>query len=179
MGNFQIRVVDKVVISCYKLHMIKVLGILLSLVLFIGATPTLAIPNLSNAALKTSGTQRTLILPPQAEISPVISLGSGIDPQTGKKVEGLAIIHYKNGFSHKPNHGGGNNPGSSCYTYISNGAKWKTVEQWVTNTNNTRGLPDYFILANLIANISKWEDATDGNVTNGIGLDVLGQGAST
>ena len=38
---------------------------------------------------------QTLVLPPAADNSPVISLGSAIDPATGKKVDGLAIIHRK------------------------------------------------------------------------------------
>ena len=159
--------------------MVKVLASFLSLVLLFGTTPVLAVPNLSNATLTTPGVQRTLVLPPSAENSPVISLGSAVDPGTGEVVEGYAIIHYKTNFSHKPNHNpGGGSTGSSCYTYISSGAKWKSVEPWIVNPVNTRGLSSDFVFANIGTDIAKWEDATDG-VINGSGVDVLGSGATT
>ena len=154
-----------------------VLTLLAFLSLFLWSNPALAV-NLSSATLETPGTQRTLVLPPSADNSPVISLGSAVDPQTGKMVEGYAIIHYKRNFTHKPNHNPGGSTTSSCYTYISSGAKWKSVEPWIVNPANTRGLSSGFVFANIGADIAKWEDATDG-VINGSGVDVLGSGATT
>lgn len=160
--------------------MLRLGAVLLSLVLLLAASPVWAKPHFSTANLTTPGTERTLILPTPADNSPVISLGTAVDPQSGKLVEGLAIIHYKKAFTHKPNH----NPGdkgvktTACYSFLSNGAKWKAVEPWVVNPANSRGLTDDFVFNNLTANIAKWEDATDG-VINGSGLDVLGQGATT
>lgn len=159
--------------------MLKFWGILLTLTLLLAAPVVWAKPNFSSANLSTPGTERTLVLPAAADNSPVISLGTAVDPASGKLVEGLAIIHYKKGFNHKPNH---NPPDkgtkSACYSYLSNGAKWKAVEPWVVNPANSRSLTDNFVFNNLAANIAKWEDATDG-VINGSGLDVLGQGATT
>lgn len=151
----------------------------LSLVLLLAASPVWAGPHFSTANLSTPGTERTLILPAPADNSPVISLGTAVDPASGKLVEGLAIIHYKKGFTHKPNH----NPGdkgvkTTCYSYLSNGSKWKGVEPWLVNPLNSRGLDGNFVLNNLTANIGKWEDATDG-VINGAGVDVLGNGATS
>lgn len=138
-------------------------------------------PDFSNATLETSGTTQTLVLPTPADNSPVISLGTGVDPQTGKAVEGLAIIHYKKDFTHKPNHpgGGGGTTTSTCFSFLSKGAKWKTVESWVVNPANTRSLTDTFVFNNLSSNITKWEDAADGTVGNGVSVDILGNGSQT
>lgn len=133
-------------------------------------------PDFSNATLDTPGTTRTLFLPPVADNSNVISLGSAVDPGTGKVVEGIAIIHRKSPV--KPS---GAKPGGSttCYTYLSKGAKWKSVEPWMVNPANIDGLGGTVVFNLLTGGISKWEDATDGNVTNGTGIDVLGSGAIT
>jgi len=155
-----------------------VLTLLALLSLFLWSNPVLAV-NLSNATLETPGTQRTLVLPPSADNSPVISLGSAVDPQTGKVVEGYAIIHYKNSFTHKPNHNPGGPIASSCYTYLSSGAKWKSIEPWIVNPANIRGLLGDFVFANIGADIAKWEDASDGVVGNSLGSNILGDGSST
>lgn len=139
-----------------------------------------AAPNFSNATLKTPGTERTLVLPQAADHSPVIHLGSRIDPETGGVVEGYAFVHYKNanakGGSAKPPKP---TPQPTCYGFLSSGAKWKTVEPWLVNPTNSRGLAADFLLNNLTADISKWEDAADGVVGNGMGVDILGDGVLT
>lgn len=133
------------------------------------ATSALAVPS-------TPGTSRTLVLPQSAGHSNVISLGTAVDPVTGKQVEGLAIIHPKQN-SAKP---GGNKGGSvSCYIYLSSGAKWRNVEPWIINPANLRNLEAASASAILSQGVSKWEDATDGVVGNGVGVDVLGESATT
>lgn len=136
----------------------------------------LAAPPLEIATLDTPGIVRTLVLPPSSDNSPVISLGTAVDPGTGKVVEGIAIIHRKT-----PAKPSGPKPGGSttCYTYLSKGAKWKTVEPWIVNTANIDGLVEMTVFNLLSGGVSKWEDSTDGNVGNGVGIDVLGQGATT
>lgn len=157
----------------------KTAAIFSLLALLLGSAPAFAAPNLSNANLETATTQRTLVLPPQADNAPVISLGSAVDPQTGKVVDGYAIIHYRRNFTHKQNHKPGSPSGSSCYTYIGSNTKWKVIESWIVNTSNTRGLDSNFVLTNLGDDIAKWEDAADGNVGNGSSIDILGNGSST
>ncbi len=144
--------------------------------IFIFSGAVLAVPPLQTATLDTPGTTQTLVLPPAADNSPVISLGTAVDKRTGKVVEGLAIIHRKS-----PAKPSGAKPGGSttCYTYLSKGAKWKTVEPWLANTTNSRGLVGATVFNLLAGGVSKWEDATDGTVGNGVGVDVLGPGATT
>lgn len=103
--------------------------------------PALAIPTFTPAELSTPGVLRNLFLPGAAENSPVISLGSAIDPQSGKTVDGYAFIHYKPGFSHKPQHSGGSgDTASACYAFIARGARWKATENYLVDPTNTRGL---------------------------------------
>lgn len=118
---------------------------------------------------------QTVVVPNQAtDNSPVISLGTAVDPTSGKVVEGYAIIHYEKGFAKPPWAGGPGNGGggtSSCFSFLAAGAKWKTVEPWIVNPANTRGLAGDFVLDNLSGDIAKWESAAS--------FDILGNGSST
>lgn len=135
------------------------------------------------AQLTTPGTERVLQLPPAADNAPVISLGTAVDPASGKTVEGLAIIHYKREYHHRPDHSGGPGGGapavSSCYSWLARGARWRTVEPWVLNGANTAGLTSDFLLADLGGDIGKWEDAGDGTLGNAVSVQMLGDGALT
>ena len=156
----------------------KIVAAVSSLILLTGVA--LASPPLQTATLSTPDTVGTLSLPPAADNSPVISLGTAVDPGTGQVVEGLAIIHRKS----SPARPGKPKPGTdTCYTYLSSGAKWKTVEPWIVNPANLDNIGVGTSSANLVFNIldngvSKWEDATDGVLGNG-GVDVLGPGTTT
>lgn len=136
-----------------------------------------------SSELDTPGTSRLLVLPPAADHAPVISLGTSVDPRTGKVVEGFAIIHYRKGYHHRDGHGGGpgggDTNGSKCFSFLAQGAKWRTVEPWMVNPSNLVGLDGVFVANNLTQDIAKWEDATDGVLGNGAGNDVLGNGSVT
>lgn len=146
-------------------------------------SPAWAMPNLGAATLSTSGTSRTLVLPPAAAHSPVISLGTAVDPQTGKMVEGYAFIHPEKSFAHWDNHakggkGGAKGGGKQCFSFLAKGAKWRTVEPWVMNSSNSAGLDESFVFNNLSFDIAKWEDAADGAIDNIQGADILGDGSN-
>ncbi|OHA50393.1 MAG: hypothetical protein A3A97_03525 [Candidatus Terrybacteria bacterium RIFCSPLOWO2_01_FULL_40_23] len=142
---------------------------------------TFAIPVSANFlstsyALNTPGVNKTLNLPPSADNSLPISLGSAVDPQSGELVEGYAIVHYKENAARPSGSGRGE---AVCYGYLGKYAKWQTNEPWVVNATNTRALDPDFILTNLSSNIAKWEDAADGTVGNLSGMDILGDGTLT
>lgn len=145
--------------------------------LFLATVNVGAVPPLTSAQLTTPGTTRTLVLPPAADSAPVISLGTGLDPTSGKLVEGYAIIHYREGALKpaKPPRGGG----TKCYGFLAQGAKWKTMEAWVVNPANSEGLASDYLLANLSQDVSKWEDAVDGTTGDGNSVEILGLGSST
>lgn len=132
---------------------------------------------------KGNSAKQVFSLPANAvEVAPgVFSLGSARDPQSGKVVEGLAFVHYKQDPA-KPDHAvkpAKPSKSSPCYAFLSKGAKWKTLEPWMVNPDNPSGLSPDFVFSNLTADIAKWEDAADGMVGNNVGVDILGEGTIT
>lgn len=159
--------------------MVKKLLTFIALFLFIAlVSPVSASSQRQVATLDTVGTHQTLYLPWQADNSPVISLGTAVDPASGKVVEGYAFVHPKNAPA-KPPWAGGNSGATKCYGFLARGAKWKTIEPWLVNPSNSRGLTGNFVLNNLGDDIVKWEDAADGTVGGGGSIDILGNGSST
>lgn len=111
------------------------------------------------------------------EVSPgVFSLGSAI--VDGEQVEGYAFVHYRDGLSRKS---GNAIAGSSCYGFLSKGAKWKTIEPWIVNPANIRGLDGNFVFSNLDSDISRWETAAGKNIlgSGSITSDILAADMST
>ncbi|MAG59428.1 hypothetical protein CMO96_01415 [Candidatus Woesebacteria bacterium] len=165
--------------------------------LVLATTPVLAQgPDRVAATLSTPGTERGLVLPPAADNSNVISLGQAVDPQSGKVVEGFAIVHPKKakgkpdgtpgngGGGGKGNGGGGGGGGggddtSSCYGFLAKDAKWKNVEDWIVNPDNNDGISDASVLSILSGGVDKWEDAADGEVDDGNSVNIVGSGSIT
>jgi hypothetical protein len=113
------------------------------------------------------GSGKSFSLPEAAGNSPVISLGTALDPGTGKMVEGYAIIHHKNKNAKggvKPEKPGKPSTDSQCYTFLAKGAKWKSVEPWFVNAENNSNLLSGFVLDNLVTDIGKWEIAAEYNI---------------
>lgn len=100
----------------------------------------------------------------------VFSLGHALDVD-GRVVEGFAIVHYKENFAKPPWAGGGKKTDSTCYGFLAKGAKWKTVEPYIVNPANTRGLDESFVVNNLALDINKWEKAA--------GVEIVGEGFAT
>lgn len=149
-------------------------------------------PRFGLATVNPSGGRATVLIPEHAiEVAPgVFSLGTGLDH--GRIVEGYAFLRYKKGFG-KPTGcnndgkcqgwedpscadctgGGGNGEsnGSTCYGFLSKGAKWKALEPYLVNPANTKGLDETFVVSNLATDVEKWETAA--------GVDILGSGGAT
>ena len=143
---------------------------------------------------KTHPSGKMVAMPAHAvEVAPgVFYLGKAVDK--GKVVEGYAfmlkskkefvkpVTDCGNGICELgenarkcPADCGGGDPEepdtSSCYGFLSKGAKWKTVEDYVVNLYNDDGLNEGFIVDNLAMDIDKWEFA--------VGVNILGEGSST
>jgi hypothetical protein len=130
----------------------------------------------------------TVTIPSHAtEISPgVFFLGTAVS--NGKLLEGYAFVDYKEGFG-KPTGcnyngvcqgwedatcddcAGGAEPDSSCYGFLAKGARWRVIEPFIVNPENSRGLSGSFVLNNLAKDIVKWENAS--------GKEILGLGSLT
>ena len=132
-------------------------------------SPAIAIPD--NASDKA----KVKVPEDAVEIAPgIFYLGSVI--HHGKVVEGLMVFHHKAGHSGGPGGGGGTGgdttgDDSKCYSFLARDAKWKTVENWLVNPSNIRGLTESEILTHLSSDVKQWEDAS--------GTDILGVGAET
>ena len=118
----------------------------------------------------------------------VYKLGKAVD--NWKVVEGYAIVHYKEKFGKPgitcgngicdagenakkcPADCSGSEPDtSSCYGVLARGAKWKSVEPYVVNPSNARGLDEIFVADNFAVDVAKWESAAS--------VDILGDGSVT
>ncbi len=121
---------------------------------------------------------KTVAIPSNAvEVAPgVFSLGTALD--NGRVVEGLMFVHYKKENAKPPWAGGGSGSSSKCYGFLANGAKWKTIEPYMVNPANTKGLDATFVTGNLAMDIGKWETAANFNI---LGNEIAGivDGADT
>lgn len=102
----------------------------------------------------------------------------GAATEKGETVEGYAFVGYRKGFG-KSNSVGKAAGSSSCYGFLANGAKWKTIESYIVDPRNVSGIDETVIRNNIALNISKWENAALknilGNETTGIvdGVDTV------
>ena len=137
----------------------SIIVVVLSLTLL--ASPVLAKPADSVKSFK---------LPDNAvEIAPnVFSLGTTYDKQSHSMVEGYAFIHKKNDAKQNAIKGP---KAPSCYGFLANGAKWKSIEPWIVNTSNGDGLSELFVFDTISSDIGKWESAAS--------ADILGDGTKT
>ena len=80
------------------------------------------------------------------EVAPgVFSLGSAIDPQTGRIVDGYAIVKYKEGNHHRAGHGGAGGGETSCFSLYAKGARWKTTESYEVDSSNNDNMSVQFV----------------------------------
>ena len=151
-----------------------IFGVILLMSIFIISAFILAKPGTSVSATNSDSNSRVTIPAHAVEVAPnVFSLGESIDVD-GRVVQGYMFVDYRKGFGHKPKHnpgGGGGVETSSCFSFLANGAKWKTLEPWIVNPSNSEGLTDSFVFNNIAADIQKWEDSSS--------TDILGSGSLT
>jgi len=100
----------------------------------------------------------------------VISLGFKRGPD-GRLVQGLQIIHRRQGFGKPPGApgGGGGGDTSNCYAFLANGAKWRNTEDWVVNPTNLEGLDEDAVSDAIENAITAWEGANTGPNVFGTG----------
>jgi len=121
-----------------------------------------------NSALNLHAQGKPISLPPQAsEIAHgIYDLGTAVTAE-GRVVQGIAFIHYAKDFV-RPEAPGGGKPSktSTCYSFLASGAKWKSVEPFVFDKDETDAATP---LSYIETAISTWEIAA--------GLDILGFGS--
>jgi len=163
------------------IKMKKYLTILVLLVFSVSLVMVVAKPDSMFRADKviSSNGHAVVSIPSKAvEVSPgVFYLGAAVD--NGKRVEGYAVFVKPGTICGNGICESGENANkcpedctdepeepdaSSCYGFLSRGAKWKTVEQYIVDSANTRGLDGTFIQNNVATDIVKWETAAGVNI---------------
>jgi len=175
--------------------------VLISIFLFI-VSASIAIPN-KVPAHNNKGNVDVIIPAHAVELADgVFSLGTAADID-GKIVEGFAFVDYlkvdgkeqnakpgticgndmcepgENAKKCPADCGGGSvdPPDSTCYSFTSKGAKWKSQENYIVDPT-TNDLTSNFVKNTIAADIQKWEDAASQNI---FGNEVAGlvDGADT
>lgn len=73
-------------------------------------------------------------------------------------LEKVTFIHFKkDNAPAMPNWAKGKPGGTSCYAFLSKGAKWKTTEPYLTNPSNSDSLSETFVQAAVGAGVAEWE----------------------
>jgi len=116
-----------------------------------------------------------------------IKLGKKTDPQSGKVVEGIAIVELKDGASVEEESISQElqlqmlpiTSSQNCYKFTSTLTRWKNPEPWVFNATNSEGLNKTTLYNKISASISQWEDAADRNLDGLISKDIIGAGTQT
>ena len=155
--------------------------LILAIVCVLAAVFVLAKPDMPDKA------KNPVVIPAHAvEVAPgVFYLGKALDK--GRVVEGYAmfvkpVTECGNGICEPgeninkcPADCGGEDPEepdtSSCYEFLAREAKWKTVEPYIVDPANTRGVDGTFVRDNLAGDIGKWEYAADYNI---LGNEIAG-----
>jgi hypothetical protein len=92
-------------------------------------------------------------------------------------------IHYKNGFGHKENHNKGGKPGnggsSQCYAFLAKGARWKTVEEYVIDPGNSRGLDENIVRTLTGTSLNTWDTEVTANIFGAASTTNTVDGADT
>ena len=122
------------------------------MVILLSAALVIAQPYFVSGAPDKAKANPKVAIPENAvKVAPgIYKLGEGV--LDGKLVEGFMIIDYKKGFA-KPEGTPGKGPGATkCFAIFAKGAKWKTVEPWLVNPTNGKGLSDSFVKLVLLQN---------------------------
>src|SRR3989338_2380491 len=122
---------------------------------------------------------KTVVIPQHAvEVAPgVFDLGT--TTVNGEFLQGYMFVDYKKVFSHKPQHGGGANGGSSCFAFLSQGARWKNTEPYVLNTTNSDGMTDAFVDTVTAASLEAWDSQVSFEIFGNRNTSAVVDGADT
>lgn len=93
----------------------------------------------------------------------VFDLGTKVDPATGQQVQGYAFILPKRS-AVKPGGTQTTTTTSTCYALLSSGMKWKSIEPWLVDPTNSRGLDGTSVYNRIAANLQSWETAAQSDI---------------
>ena len=93
----------------------------------------------------------------------IYDLGTGM--HNGEQVRGFAFI-YRADHAVKPDGVGGGKKGggSKCYAYISSGAKWRVVEDYVVDSTNLSGMSQTDVESTIATALGLWNEQASGTI---------------
>lgn len=110
----------------------------------------------------------SIILPATAVqvAADIFKLSETIDPGTKELVEGYAIIHRQRSQTRST---GGNSKIKTplCYGFFASNAKWRSIEPWLMNAGNLRGLDADTVFNLLVGAVNKWEATANADILGG------------
>ena len=128
-----------------------------SIILLIIALIAYSLPNTNRVPAVVNPSGRTVVIPQHAvEVAPgVFDLGT--TTVDGEVLQGYMFVDYKKGFSHKPNHNAGGTTTSTCFAFLSQGARWKNTEPYVLDTTNSDGMTATFVDSVTATSLDAWD----------------------
>jgi len=111
----------------------------------------------------------TVVLTILATLMWVLPARAQNDPERPKGLDDrgpltkITFIHYKKGYG-KPTGGPGKPKTITCYSFLANGAKWKTTEDYLINPTNPDELHENFVMSAIEAGVSEWEKHAEKNI---------------
>ncbi|MCH7850237.1 MAG: matrixin family metalloprotease [Nanoarchaeota archaeon] len=117
-----------------------------------------SIPSFESASIIPSNDDAVINIPTTAvKVAPgIFKLENTIE--NGRVIEGYAIIDYKKEHARPPWAGGNTNSGkTTCYSFISKGAKWKSNEPYILDSTNNASLNEAQIRDTVFYAIDEWE----------------------
>ncbi len=143
----------------------------------------IALPGLTQtlATVNPSDNHAIVLIPRHAmEVAPgVFSLGSAVDPQTGRIVDGYAIVKYKEGNHHRAGHGGAGSGETKCFSLYAKGARWKTTESYAVDTTNNDNMTSQFVLDTLGTSLETWDSQVAFDIFGARDTNLIVDGADT
>lgn len=100
------------------------------------------------------------------------AMGAQVPPglQDRGPLERVQFIHYRRGFAKPPwapGGGGGGTEGSTCYSFIASGARWKTVEPWQVYNGSDDGITALQLRDRVGSSIDAWESESGATIAAG------------
>ncbi|MBI1935369.1 matrixin family metalloprotease [Candidatus Woesearchaeota archaeon] len=149
--------------------------VFISVILFVlGSILAISKPDTGRVAATVSPSGRAVVIPAHAvQVAPgVFDLGT--TTVNGQALQGYMYIDYKDEASHNPNHA--KTQKSTCYAFLSQGARWKETEPYVLDTSNSHNMSDAFVDSVTAVSLNTWDeqaafeifgDRDAGNVVDG------------
>jgi len=151
-----------------KSNLQQIINVTAVVALLATASAVFAKPDTDRVPATNNRSGRSVTIPKHAvEVGDnVFSLGTAIDPATGKTVEGYMIINKRDnargGSRGKPD--SGDSGSGTCYAFMASGARWKVAENYIVDPSNIDSLSDSFVRNSITSAVNTWDNEVEFDV---------------